>query len=417
MGGPRPLQLVQGTRGPGALQCDGGARLRRCAQGQTEYAAAIRQRVPGSSGYALHPQPGSLHGLAWAGAVARSGNGAGVAAGRAALAILRHAGRWRDPGRPDLGGRHGGGVPQGGQPGGHRGLQPDPTRWLRQRHHGDRAGGGQMAVVRLAHAGDRRPRFRGDRGRAGRGRGDQGQAHLHRGAHRQGEGRIVHGEQPEVPRRGADARRIEAGPTGAQLTMPAKTKFEIKMGPATREAFGRTLVELGRENKDVVVVDADLSKSTMTTYFAKEFPDRFISCGIAEANMVGVGAGLAMVGKIPFIASFSVFVMNKGFEQMRIGAAYGRSNLKVVGTHSGITIGEDGPSQMSIEEISLACSLAGFVVLAPADENATKALVRAAAAYDGPVFIRCGRPKAPVVYGTDQKFEIGKSIEVAADKH
>jgi transketolase len=175
-------------------------------------------------------------------------------------------------------------------------------------------------------------------------------------------------------------------------------------------------VELGRENKDVVVVDADLSKSTMTTYFAKEFPDRFFSCGIAEANMVGVGAGLAMAGKIPFVASFSVFVMNKGFEQMRIGAAYGRSNLKVVGTHSGISIGEDGPSQMSVEEIGLACSLAGFVVLAPADENSTKALVRAAAAYDGPVFIRTGRPKAPVVYGTDQKFELGKSIEVAEGK-
>lgn len=198
--------------------------------------------------------------------------------------------------------------------------------------------------------------------------------------------------------------------------MPAKTKFEIKLGAATREAFGRTLVELGRENKNVVVVDADLSKSTMTTYFAKEFPDRFFSCGIAESNMVGVGAGLALAGKIPFVASFSVFVMNKGFEQMRIGAAYGRSNLKVVGTHSGISIGEDGPSQMSVEEIGLACSLAGFVVLAPADENSTKALVRAAAAYDGPVFIRTGRPKAPVVYGADQKFEIGKSIEVAGGK-
>ena len=162
--------------------------------------------------------------------------------------------------------------------------------------------------------------------------------------------------------------------------MTAKAKFEIKPGPATREAFGRTIVELGRENKDVVVVDADLSKSTMTTYFAKEFPDRFFSCGIAEANMVGVGAGLAMAGKIPFVASFSVFAMNKGFEQMRVCAAYGRSNLKVVGTHSGISIGEDGPSQMSVEEISLACSLAGFVVLAPADEASTKALVRAAAA-------------------------------------
>src|SRR4029077_9082076 len=156
--------------------------------------------------------------------------------------------------------------------------------------------------------------------------------------------------------------------------MPTKTKFELKPGPATREAFGRALLELGREDKDVVVVDADLSKSTMTTYFAKEFPERFFSCGIAEANMVGVGAGLAMAGKIPFVASFSVFVMNKGFEQLRIGAAYGRSSLKVVGTHSGISIGEDGPSQMSVEEIALSGSLVGFGLSAPADEISTKAL-------------------------------------------
>src|SRR6516162_6038950 len=194
--------------------------------------------------------------------------------------------------------------------------------------------------------------------------------------------------------------------------MPAKTKFEVKLGAATREAFGKALVELGRENKDVVVVDADLSKSTMTAYFAKEFPDRFFSMGIAESNMVGVGAGLAMSGKIPFVSSFSVFAVNKGFEQMRVCGAYGRSNLKVVGTHSGISIGEDGPSQMSVEEIGLACSLAGFVVMAPADEASTKALVRAAAAYDGPVFIRTGRPKAPAIYNGDQKFEIGKAIEL-----
>lgn len=196
-------------------------------------------------------------------------------------------------------------------------------------------------------------------------------------------------------------------------TKAMRKKFEIKPGPATREAFGRTLVELGRENKDVVVVDADLSKSTMTVYFQKEFPDRFFSCGIAEANMVGVAAGLAMSGKIPFAASFSVFAVNKGFEQMRVCGAYGRSNLKIVGTHSGISIGEDGPSQMSVEEIALACSLVGFVVMAPADELSCKALVRAAAAYVGPVFIRTGRPKAPVVYGPDQKFEIGKAVEVA----
>jgi len=194
--------------------------------------------------------------------------------------------------------------------------------------------------------------------------------------------------------------------------MPAKTKFEVKLGPATREAFGRALVELGRENKDVVVCDADLSKSTMTTYFAKEFPERFFSCGIAEANMVGIGAGLAYAGKIPFVSSFSAFVMTKCFEQLRTCAAYPKINLKVVGTHSGISIGEDGPSQMSVEEISLACSLAGFVVMAPADEVATKALVRAAAAHSGPVFIRTGRPKAPIVYSSGQRFEIGKAVEL-----
>src|SRR5580658_8258287 len=194
--------------------------------------------------------------------------------------------------------------------------------------------------------------------------------------------------------------------------MPAKTKFEIKLGPATREAFGRALVELGHENKDVVVCDADLSKSTMTVYFAKEFPDRFISLGIAEANMCAVGAGLALAGKIPFVSSFSAFVMNKGFEQLRCCVAYPHVNVKVVGTHSGISIGEDGPSQMSIEEIGLACSLAGFVVIAPADEPSTKALVRQAAAYNGPVFIRCGRMKTPIVYGADQSFEIGKAVQV-----
>src|SRR5262245_23380142 len=196
-------------------------------------------------------------------------------------------------------------------------------------------------------------------------------------------------------------------------TRTAKKKFDVKLGAATREAFGRALVELGRENRDVVVVDADLSKSTMTTYFAKEFPERFFSCGIAESNMVGVGAGLAMAGKIPFVSSFSVFAVNKGFEQMRVCGAYGRSNLKVVGTHSGISIGEDGPSQMSVEEIALACSLAGFVVMTPADEVACKALVRAAAAHDGPVFIRTGRPKAALVYDAGQQFEIGKAVQVA----
>lgn len=194
--------------------------------------------------------------------------------------------------------------------------------------------------------------------------------------------------------------------------MPTKTKFELKLGLATREAFGKALAELGRENKDIVVCDADLSKSTMTVYFQKEFPDRFFECGIAEANMTAIGAGLASAGKIPFVSSFSAFAMNKGFEQLRVTAAFPKVNLKVVGTHSGISIGEDGPSQMSIEDLSLACSLAGFTVLSPCDEVAMKALVRAAAEFVGPVFIRAGRVKAPVVYQPDQKFTIGKGVQL-----
>lgn len=198
--------------------------------------------------------------------------------------------------------------------------------------------------------------------------------------------------------------------------METKTKFELKLGMATREAFGKALVELGRENKKIVVCDADLSKSTYTNLFQKEFPDRFFECGIAEANMVGIGSGLASSGKIPFVSSFSVFVLNKGFEQLRVTAAYPNVNLKVVGTHSGISIGEDGPSQMSIEDLSLACSLPGFTVLSPADEVSMHALVRIAAEHVGPVFIRAGRAKATIVHSPNQHFEIGKSVQLTDGK-
>lgn len=194
--------------------------------------------------------------------------------------------------------------------------------------------------------------------------------------------------------------------------MAINTKFELKSGPATREAFGRELVELARVNKDIVAVDADLSKSTMTTYFAKEFPDRFFSCGIAESNMVAIGAGLAYAGKIPFVSSFSAFIVNKGFEQLRVTVAYPKLNVKVVGTHSGISIGEDGPSQMSVEETALACALPGFVVMSPADEVATRALLRLGTEHVGPIFVRTGRVKAPVIYQPGQQFEIGKAIEL-----
>ncbi|MEP6962897.1 MAG: transketolase C-terminal domain-containing protein [Acidobacteriota bacterium] len=188
------------------------------------------------------------------------------------------------------------------------------------------------------------------------------------------------------------------------------SKYELKPGMATREAFGKALVDLGKKNTNVVALDADLSKSTYTAAFAKEFPDRFIECGIAEANMLAIGAGLASSGKIPFAATFSAFAMNKGFEQLRVTAAFPNVNLKVVGTHSGISIGEDGPSQMSIEDLSLACSLPGFTVISPADETSMMALIHLAAEHFGPVFIRAGRSKTAIIYEAGQTFAIGKAI-------
>ncbi len=194
--------------------------------------------------------------------------------------------------------------------------------------------------------------------------------------------------------------------------METKTRFELKLGAATREAFGKALVEAGRSNTNIVALDADLSKSTYTSLFAKEFPDRFVECGIAEANMIAIAAGLASSGKIPFAASFSCFALNKGFEQLRVAVAYPDVNVKVVGTHSGISIGEDGPSQMSIEDLGLACSLPNFTVLSPADEISMHALVLASVSHTGPVFLRAGRPKAPIVHSPGQRFEIGGSIQL-----
>lgn len=181
-----------------------------------------------------------------------------------------------------------------------------------------------------------------------------------------------------------------------------------KLGAATRDAYGKALVELGRTNRDVVVLDADLSKSTKTGLFAKEFPDRFINCGIQEANMVGIASGLAASGKIPFISSFACFLTCKGYEQLRVSVAFSERNVKVVASHGGISVGEDGASQQSIEDFALMNSLPAFVVMCPADEYSTHALVLESARREGPVYIRCGRPKAPIIYASDTTFQIGK---------
>src|SRR3989338_10890279 len=153
---------------------------------------------------------------------------------------------------------------------------------------------------------------------------------------------------------------------------------ERKLGPATRDAYGAVLVELGKANPDIVLLDGDLSKSTKTGLFAKEFPDRFYNCGIQEANMVGIASGLASCGKIPFISSFACFLTCKGYDQLRMGAASPNRNVKVVTSHGGISVGEDGVSQQSIEDLALMLVLPNFTVIVPADAESTKALVRQA---------------------------------------
>jgi len=177
-----------------------------------------------------------------------------------------------------------------------------------------------------------------------------------------------------------------------------------------REVYGKTLVELGRENPDIVVLDADLSRSTMTQLFAREFPERFFDCGIAEQNMVGIAAGLAASGKIPFASSFAVFAPGRCFDQLRMSIAQPGRNVKLVATHGGITVGEDGTSHHSIEDLSLICALPGFTVIVPADAIETAQAVRVAATNYGPFYIRLCRPKIPLVYNGDYRFNLGKAV-------
>lgn len=177
-----------------------------------------------------------------------------------------------------------------------------------------------------------------------------------------------------------------------------------------RESYGRTLVELGRENRDIVVLDADLSRSTMTRLFAREFPERFFDCGIAEQNMVGIAAGLAASGKIPFASTFAVFAPGRCFDQIRMSVAQPGLNVKLVASHSGISVGEDGTSHQSIEDLALIGSLPGFTVIVPADALETAQAVRTAAASYGPFYIRLCRPKLPLVYDEGYHFALGKAV-------
>ena len=177
-----------------------------------------------------------------------------------------------------------------------------------------------------------------------------------------------------------------------------------------REAYGQTLVELGKKNLDIVVLDADLSQSTMTHLFSKEFPERFFDCGVAEQNMVSIAAGLAASGKIPFASTFAVFAPGRCFDQIRMSIACPGFNVKLVTTHGGITVGEDGTSHHAVEDLSLACSLLGFTVIVPADIIETVQAVKLAAANYGPYYIRLCRPKMPVVYDAGYRFKVGKAV-------
>ncbi len=189
-------------------------------------------------------------------------------------------------------------------------------------------------------------------------------------------------------------------------------KKEVKK-IATRESYGNALLELGAENPDVVVLDADLAAATKTGVFKKAYPERHIDCGIAECNMVGIAAGLATTGKIPFVSSFAMFAAGRAFEQVRNSVGYPHLNVKIGATHAGITVGEDGASHQCNEDIALMRTIPGMVVMCPADDVEAKAAVKAAAAYEGPVYMRFGRAACPVINDRpDYKFEIGKGTVV-----
>lgn len=181
---------------------------------------------------------------------------------------------------------------------------------------------------------------------------------------------------------------------------------------ATRAAFGNALVELGAERDDFVVLDADLAAATQTGMFKKAFPDRFYDCGIAEADMIGIAAGIAATGKKVVCSSFAMFAAGRAFEQIRNSVGYPHLNVIIGATHAGISVGEDGATHQCCEDIALMRTIPGMTIINPADETEAKKAVEAAFELDGPVYMRFGRLAVPVIFGEDYKFEVGKSVEL-----
>lgn len=180
---------------------------------------------------------------------------------------------------------------------------------------------------------------------------------------------------------------------------------------ATRDSYGNALVELGKEHEDLVVLDADLAGATKTELFKKAFPDRFMDCGIAEANMTGIAAGLATCGKVPFISSFAMFAAGRAYEQVRNSIGYPHLNVKIGATHAGISVGEDGATHQCLEDLALMRGIPGMVVINPCDDVEARAAVKAAYAYVGPVYLRFGRLAIPVINDADTyRFEMGKGV-------
>lgn len=181
---------------------------------------------------------------------------------------------------------------------------------------------------------------------------------------------------------------------------------------ATRQAYGEALVEIGEKNKDLIVMDADLSKSTMTAAFSKAYPERFFNMGIAEQNMYGVAAGLAASGKTVVASTFAMFAAGRAFEIIRNSIGYPKLNVKICATHAGVTVGEDGASHQAIEDISLMRSIPGMTVLNPSDGASAKKAIEAAIEMKGPCYVRLGRAAVPVIYDEDMDFQIGRGITV-----
>ena len=192
--------------------------------------------------------------------------------------------------------------------------------------------------------------------------------------------------------------------------MGERTKAKKGEPVSVRDAYGETLVELGRVRQDLVVLDADLSRSTKTQYFAREYPDRFFNIGISEADMMGTAAGLASCGKLVFASTFAIFASGRAWEQVRNTICYSSFNVKIVATHGGISVGEDGSSHQSIEDFALMRAIPNLVVIAPCDAQETRQAVLKIADYQGPVYMRLMRPEVPTIYESGPDFEIGRAI-------